>query len=579
MEQMRSMRGNRFGLRTASLALALILAACVTPGEQDPLAPAAEGDGVDFGAYVAGRFAGDTRDPRAADFMLRAARQDPSNPVIMSRAFLALLTEGRIREAVRVAGALHEQNAGNSLAELLLTLDAFTRGDQKQALVYHGGLVASGFETLIAPVLAAWIHASAGDMRAAMMALSPLDRSSALRPFANAHRAFILDYLGEVEGAKEAYRMALEGTQISSLQPIVAYAALLQRNGESAAALTLLDQYRVAFPGNAFLGSAREQLVAGEEVQAVTRTPEGAVSLILFRAAGELDRDEERRPAIVYARLATMLSPDMPDALLRLAGLLADAEHYESALDTLAKIGKDSPEFDTARLQAAWIHQQAGDVDAAIGALEEFLRLAPDNVRAWSTLGDVYRVEERWRDAAQAYTRALALPVENSGVEPWFLHFTRGIAYERMDQWELAEADLLAALDFNPDQAQVLNYLGYSWIDRGMNLERGTAMIEKAVSLRPEDGFIIDSLGWAYYLRGEYDEAVRHLERAVLLEPTDPTLSDHLGDAYWKIGRYREARFQWNHALAIGPDKEEDRVRIAEKIDYGLELADAGGKT
>ncbi len=569
-------RGRVSAALAAALASALIGSCTVTTTEAPRFEAPPTGEGENFAAYVAGRFADETGDPRAADFLLEAARRAPDNPAILNRAFLALITAGRFSEAVEVAADMERQGATNSIAALVLALDAFGRQDYDRALAWQARIGGGGFEALISPILEAWILALKGDRVRALDALDPLRAMVALRPFALAHRAYILDYLGDEDGAKAAYREVLEGAQLSSLQPVLSYAAFLQRRGESTEALALIEKYALLFRDSAYLDRTRNRLLASQPIEPVTRTPQGAVGLVLFRAASELDRQDVHQPAIVYARLAMLLTPQSNEARLRLSGMLADAGFYDAALGVLDPVGRDDGDYAMARLQAAWIYQRSGNIEAAIGALTDFLASHPDNVRGWATLGDIYRSEERFREAARAYTRAIALLPQSREVEPWFLYFTRGIAYERLGEWAIAEADLLKALELNPDEPQLLNYLGYSWIDRGLNLERGTELIEKAASLRPNDGFIVDSLGWAYYLRGAYADAVTYLERAVELEPTDPTINDHLGDAYWQVGRHMEARFQWRHALTFKPEKESERRRIAEKLEYGLEFADAG---
>ena len=570
---------HRRGRVSAALAAALVslaLGSCTaTTGEPRFEAPVTS-DGENFAAYVAGRFADETGDPRAADFLLEAARRAPDNPAILHRAFLALITAGRISEAVQAASDLERRGATNPIAALVIALDAFKRQDYGTALAWQARIGGGGFEALISPILKAWILAAQGERERALAALDPMRSVATLRPFALAHRAFILDYLGDEGGAQAAYREVLEGAQLSSLQPVLSYAAFLQRRGESTEALALIEKYALLFRDSAYLERTRNRLLASQPIEPMTETPQGAVGLVLFRAASELDRQDVHQPAIIYARLAMLLTPQSNDARLRLSSMLADAGFHDAALGVLDPIGRDDGDYAMARLQAAWIYQQSGDVEAAVGALTDFLASHPDNVRGWATLGDIYRSEERFREAARAYTRAIALLPQSKEVDPWFLYFTRGIAYERLGEWTIAEADLLKALELNPDEPQLLNYLGYSWIDRGLNLERGTELIEKAVSLRPNDGFIVDSLGWAYYLRGAYADAVTYLERAVELEPTDPTINDHLGDAYWQVGRHMEARFQWRHALTFKPEKESDRRRIAEKLEYGLEFADAG---
>ncbi|MFQ5347525.1 MAG: tetratricopeptide repeat protein [Rhodothalassiaceae bacterium] len=567
--------GQAGGIAAATM-LSLAAAGCAAPPSPPELTAPAATEGENYAAYVAGRFAVENGDPRAADLLLEAARQDPGNLEILHRAFLALITAGRMAEAVTVAETLARRDAHNGIVELVLAVDAIARQDFDAALAHQERIGSGGFESLIGPILKAWVLAAKGDRKAALRALERLRTVAPLRPFALAHAAYMLDFLGDEEAATAAYKEALESGQLSSLQPVVSYAAFLQKHRRATEALAVIEQYALMFRDSGYLETARNRLIAGEPVEVATTTPQSALALVLFRAASELEREEVRQPAIIYARLATHLTPQSDEARLRLAGMLADAEMYDAALGVLDAIGRQSPEYGAARMQVAWIYERSGDSEAAIGALTNYLASEPDNIRAWATLGDVYRGQEKFRDAARAYSRAIALLDKNSEVEPWFLYFARGIAYERQGQWEIAEADLLKALELNPEEPQVLNYLGYSWIDRGVELDRGTELIKKAAALRPNDGYIIDSLGWAYFLRGDYDEAVRTLERAVQLEPTDPTINDHLGDAYWRVGREMEARFQWRHALAFGPEKESDRKRIADKLDFGLDYADAG---
>jgi len=566
-----------------SLALGLAVGGCAQQEAQPQVfEQAAEETDDAFGDYVAGRFAHGVGDPRAADFLLSAARQDPDNQVILQRAFMALLTTGRIADGAEVAEQMNNRGEADGIAALVLAVRAFEQERYEAARKHLQGLSDGGFQSLIAPVIEAWIHAAQGNKAAALTALEPLGEGRGLAPFRAANRAFIQDYMNAPEQAEKAYQTALESNQLSSLQPVVAYAALLQRQNRTADALTLMRDFMDRFSDNGFLERAHERLTAGESIESPAATPNGAVSLILFRAAGELDRDEMREPALVYAQLATHLAPNMDEAHLRLAGLLREAERYDAALKTLDKIERESPLYESAKLQGAWIYEESGDLEAAVGRLEEYLNRAPDNGEAWTTLGDIYRNNERFAEAAQAYTRAIELrrggASEKASAQAdsadWFLYFTRGIAYERMGDWEKAEADLTRALELNGDDPQLLNYLGYSWIDRGMKLERGMDLIQRAVDQRPRDGFIVDSLGWAHYLQGNYQKAVEVLERAVLLEPSDPTINDHLGDAYWKVGRRREARYQWRHALASGPE-EAEREPIARKLEYGMELATA----
>jgi len=563
-------RYSRRGL--AALALGVLLTGCGPRLETVSIDTGAQSGDV-FGSYAAGRLAHEVGDPLAADFLLAAADRDPDNPVILNRAFLALLTVGRMEDAGRLARQLREIGADSGLARLFETLDAFRRGDYQTVDELVAGLHATGFESLILPVLKAWTHAARGDREAALAALGPLRDNRALAPFAKVHTAYILDYLDDHDDALAVYESLTELRGVSLTQPVLAHAALLQKTGRHDAALAALNEFTERFMRSELIAHQRERLIAGKRIESHAAAPAPALGLILFRAANEMSREEASRPAIVYARMGHYLSPRLEEGRLELARLLAGAEMYRLATELLEDIGPNDALFGSGRRQLAWILHDSGQHRAALGSLDSYLMREPESVAGWSTLGDIHRSAEDYEEAIDAYSRALSLPPEGGDAHSWFLYFARGIAYERSGDWDLAEADFLKSLDIDPDQPQVLNYLGYSWIDRGMHLDRGTEMIRKAVEMRPQDGFIIDSLGWAFYLQGEYEQAVKYLERAVEREPSDPTINDHLGDAYWKVGRRAEARFQWQHALTAGPDSEDDRQRIAEKLDYGLELA------
>jgi Flp pilus assembly protein TadD len=206
--------------------------------------------------------------------------------------------------------------------------------------------------------------------------------------------------------------------------------------------------------------------------------------------------------------------------------------------------------------------------DEAIAHLRKLVDAHPDDIEAYAALGDGLRASKKFAEAAVAYGKAIELsgaPTKTS----WLLYYDRGICLERAKQWPRAEADLRQALTLSPDQPLVLNYLGYSWVDQGINIDEAFMMLRRAVDLRPKDGYIVDSLGWAFYRMARYDDAVRTLEKAIELKPNDPTINDHLGDAYWHVGRKLEATFQWAHARDMKPDPE-DLPGILKKIQTGM---------
>jgi Flp pilus assembly protein TadD len=200
--------------------------------------------------------------------------------------------------------------------------------------------------------------------------------------------------------------------------------------------------------------------------------------------------------------------------------------------------------------------------------LQSLAKERPTVAEIHVTIGDLLRRDEKFADAVEAYDRAFKL-YPGGDPDNWILYYTRGIALERAKMWDRAEADFKKALEINPEDPSVLNYLGYSWLDRNENLAEARRLIEMAYKKRPDDGSIVDSLGWAMYLMGEYAAAVVQLEKAVELQPSDPTINEHLGDVYWKVGRRNEARFQWRRAISLATE-EAQKTALRAKLEQGL---------
>ena len=213
--------------------------------------------------------------------------------------------------------------------------------------------------------------------------------------------------------------------------------------------------------------------------------------------------------------------------------------------------------------------RRAGKLDAAIEAAQNLVRTHSTLPSTHDKLGDVLRANDQYDAAISAYGAALDL-LSDTHNSRWFILYKRAISYHLTDQWPPAEADFRAALVLNPDQPQVLNYLGYSLVERNEKMEEALGMIEVAAKGAPNNGAIIDSLGWVLFQMGRYEESVGYMETAASLEAVDPIVNDHLGDVYWAVGRTIEATFQWNRALSFDPD-EDLANRIRRKLEVGLD--------
>jgi len=299
----------------------------------------------------------------------------------------------------------------------------------------------------------------------------------------------------------------------------------------------------------------------------VNSAPEGLAEV--FYGLGEaLTGEGGVSLGTIYLQLALYAKPDHSFALAALASAQEQAQRYDEAIATYDKIPKGTALQTAIDIRKAFNLNSLDRADEAQAILDDLAKKNPRDVRPLEALGNIMRSRKRYADAVNYFTRAINL-IDKSDERDWTYFYARGTSYERMKNWPAAEADLKRALALAPDQALVLNYLGYSWIDQGRNMKEGMKLIEKAVALKPDDGYIVDSLGWAHYKRGNYKEAVRYLERAVEIKPEDPTLNDHLGDAYWQVGRFQEARFQWSQALTLNPEPE-DLEKIKIKLANGL---------
>lgn len=564
------------------MPLAFVLVGCagqVTEGEYAPVtgqlysefSQEAVEDGL-YTPFVAGAMAQqNSAFADSASYYLRALEADPENELIASRAFFQLLYSGRMDEAAAIAVSLAQKGEpalDDSLVSILYVLEAYKRQDWEQVRQRLEVVQMTGFGSMLEPLLVGWTHAAENDFSRAEDALSAMALDQRLKPIADEHKAYMLDHLQQFENAQEQYLRLADAAQPTSLQPFVAYAHMLARTGRRDEARTFLGEQAERFSNNRFLLREGRLIAAGMPPTQTSAEPIGAVGGMFYRLASEFSRGSSPQAAIIYLRIASFLTPEVADIYFMLGNLMDDLGNSEAAATVYGAVPSSSIlklAADERRINAL---RRAGRVAEAEDALRSALRDNPKQPVFLTALGDILREREEFPEAILYYSQAIDL-YRASGRADWFAYFARGVSYEQSKDWPKAETDFLAALKISPDEPSVLNYLGYSWIDRGMRVEEAKDLIEKAVEQRPDDGFIVDSLGWVNYLTGDYEEAVRLLEKAVRMEPDDVTINHHLGDAYWRVGRFIEARFQWQHAIDSDPDPEE-LAQLVDKMDMGL---------
>jgi tetratricopeptide (TPR) repeat protein len=509
-----------------------------------------------LGQYLAGRHAERTKDlSSAADFLSVALAADPDNPALLLETYLLLVSEGRIPEAVPLAEQLVELDPNSPHAWLTLAVAAAHRGDYAAAGEHVSHLPVDGVNRVLVPLISGWTALETEGIAAAEERIRFLSGLDGAEPLRQLHLGLMNEVIGEDAQAAEIYETLAAESDLLSLREVQIVANFRQRQGDSAGARALYDAF-VESTGSALpLEPAYAALDDGKAVEPVIDSTADGLAETFFDVAFLLQRQQARDTSLVLLRKAIYLKPDFPIAHILLADTLAADNRSEAAIAAYQQVPDASGFGWQARLETARTLDSIERTDEAIALLDDMIEERPDRFDAAQLLGNIYRGRERFAEAAPVYDTAverLGTPGEND----WPLFYFRAIALERTQQWDLAEADFLKALELYPEQPYVMNYLAYSWIEQGEHYDEALEMLIRAVELRPEDGFIIDSLGWVYYRLGDFENAVEYLERAVELTPTDPTINDHLGDAYWQVGRQAEARFQWRRALSFGPEAE-----------------------
>ncbi|MFZ0028543.1 MAG: tetratricopeptide repeat protein [Pseudolabrys sp.] len=520
------------------------------------------------GSYLAARHAGQQRDAAAAAAYYRAAlKRDPSNGELLDRAFLSSLVDGDVDEAVKFAERVAQADKSDRVARLVLGVNSLKRKQYVSARRDLAQSIRGPITDLTATLLSAWGNLGVNDSKGAIAAIDHLAGPEWYAIFKDLHAGLIYDVAGNQKEAGKRLERAYK-LDSTALRVVQAYGSWVSRNRSPKEAQTVFETFEKALPRHPLVVEAMDRLKAGEKLPPLVANAQAGAAEALYGLGASLGRRGGEDLGLVYLQLSLFLSPNHPLALLSLADLYEALKKPELAIKIYDRVPTNSPLHRNAAIQMAANLDSLDRADEAQKHLEALIKQNPDDLETVMALGNVLRGHKKFAECANVYSKG-ASAIQKPEKSNWVVFYFRGICYERSKQWAKAEADLTKALELFPDQPHVLNYLGYSWIDQGIKLDEGMEMIKKAVQQRPDDGYIVDSLGWAYYRVGNYEEATKQLERAIELKPEDPTINDHLGDAYWRVGRVLEARFQWAHARDLKPDAE-DLPKIEEKLKEGL---------
>ena len=582
---------NLFLLSGAALAMALSLAGA-------PRAATPEGKPKDetvtfepakvqsfAGAFLAARTADVDHDyPTAITLYRKALEFDAANLEIRERLMISLFLNGDFDEGLAEAEALKDDEAVERITTIVRGLDAIRDGrydEAKRLLAYDGS---NDLDKLTHSLISAWADVGAGRGKQALQSVRDMDGPEWFKVFTEYQLGMMALVAGDTETAREHLTAAITNQDAVATAPdtfmrgVMALARLEATAGNRQKALDAISVGDGMISNYAPLKALRESIEKGDKpAQQVADATEGAAS-VLFSIGAALNRQGAEDMVSLYLQVSHALDPESADTLILLGGIAEKLEKPERAIGYYQQVPADSPMRRISELQLGLALAGSEKIEAAREHLKELIAADPSDIRSYLAYGSVLSDAKDYAEMATNYDKAVEVigPVPKQA--DWTIFFQRGIAYERLKKWEQAEPNFKKALELNPEQPQVLNYLGYSWVDMNRNLEEGLDMIRRAVELRPDDGYIVDSLGWAYYRMGRFEEAVTELERAVQLRAGDATINDHLGDAYWRVSRKLEAVYQWNRAL-ISEGEDVNREQIKEKIEKGLPPLDPTATT
>jgi tetratricopeptide (TPR) repeat protein len=521
------------------------------------------------GSYLAARHASVERDSNsAATFYRSALRTDPKNNELLDRAFISSLADGDIDEAVKLADRILTMDKSNRVARLVLGVRDLKAKKYAAAQLNINQSIRGPITDLVATLLSGWASYGAGDTKAAVAGIDKLTGPEWYPIFKDLHAGLILELAGKEKDAGTRFERAYK-LDDSMLRVADAYARWLSRTKDDTAAGGIYEAFDKKLARHPLVLEGLRETKAGKRLAPLVDSAQAGAAEALYGIGAMLTRKGGEDLALVYLQLSLYLAPNHPLALLSLADLYESVKKPAMAIKVYERMPANSPLKRNAQIQLATNLDAADRSDEAIKILKSVTAEDPKDIEAIMALGNIERGRKKFADCVQTYSQGIDALPEAGEKTNWVYYYYRGICEERSKQWSKAEADMRKALDLQPEQPHVLNYLGYSWVDQGINLDEGMKMIKRAVDQRPDDGYIVDSLGWAYYRIGNYDDAVKNLERAIDLKPEDPTINDHLGDAYWRVGRTLEAKFQWAHARDLKPEPD-DLPKIEAKLENGL---------
>jgi tetratricopeptide (TPR) repeat protein len=562
---------DREALRRWAWRSLLILAILAAPAAYSEVIPADSADsdsGTLLGYYLAGRVARGNHDTiSAAEFYSKALADDPGNQIILEQTFLLEAASSNWDRALDLAKQLVKVEPSHRVAQFMLGCEAFKRRLYKEAEEHFAAARQGPIADLTSTLARAWVEEADGQPNEAFATLDSLSDADWAQYYQRYHRALIADVAGRHEMARQAFAEAFKKNP-TTLRVADAYARHEVNTHDRKLAIQTLETHIAKASPHPLSEALLRDIKSGKTPPLLITNPTDGLAEVFYGVGDALTSEGGLDMGVIFLQFSLYLKPDFPLAHVALAEAYEGAKKYESEIEAFDQVTKDSPLWLNVQIQKAFALNSLDRVDDAKALLKKLVAENPKDNRPLDALGNILRAHERYEEARDYYARAVAL-IDKPTADDWGLYYSLGVCDERLKDWPKAEAEFKQALALSPDESLILNYLGYSWVDQGTNLKQAMDYIRKAVKLKPDDGYYVDSLGWAYYRLGNLPAAVEQLEHAVELKPDDPVINEHLGDVYWRVGRTLEAKYQWEQALTLKPEPDQVPV-LKKKIVSGL---------
>jgi tetratricopeptide (TPR) repeat protein len=535
-----------------------------------------DGDDTSYGQFLAGQSAVNHGETAVAEtYFNKAAALEVGvdRNLLVDRSFTSALLAGDVPRAAAIAPAGPDADPGlRRLGALVRGVEALSSGKGKLARTVLSAPDAAASTEPAAALLIPFAAAAAGDTDASIA--NPTIKGQPIAQFfASLDQGKLFERAKRYDEAETAFR-ALIGKGDPGGIASLSLGEMLERRGRGEEAVAIYSSALARKAESPDLIAARARAQAHRPAPPLPSLRESA-AVALVAPATALLADKQEEIALAYLRLALHLDPALDEAWMLVGDILTTAHEDPGARTAFAHVRSTSTQYLSARTRLAWSFQNSGDKTQALLLARETLAARPDAREARIDLADLLRVDEQYADSAKILDGVIG---DKPGAADWQLLYMRAVDEEQSAHWPEAERDLQTALALRPDEPELLNFLGFSWIDRGVRLPEAMAMVQKAVTLQPQSGAMVDSLGWGYFKMGDYPAAVEKLEAAVALEPGDPDVNDHLGDAYWRVGRRVEAAFQWRRVLTLEPNAKL-KAEIEAKLASGLPKSLPGAAT